>query len=129
MNYFLGLFYLLHGLVHLLYLGHSLRFFELEKGFIWPDHAILIPKKISLQRKQQIAAILCFMATLGFAVSGICLMSGFFFHNLDVIFSTGISSLLFIVFWDGRRSKIHTQGGIALIINLLILVLTLNKAL
>ncbi len=34
MNNIIGVFYILHGLVHLLYMGHSLNYFKLEKGFI-----------------------------------------------------------------------------------------------
>jgi hypothetical protein len=32
----MGIFFLLHGLVHLLYAGQSLRFFELRPGMTWP---------------------------------------------------------------------------------------------
>jgi hypothetical protein len=32
-----GVFVLLHGLVHLLYLGQSARYFELQPGLAWPD--------------------------------------------------------------------------------------------
>ena len=32
-----GVFLMLHGLVHLLYLGQSQRFFELQPGMTWPD--------------------------------------------------------------------------------------------
>ena len=33
----LVLFLFLHGMVHLLYAGHSLRLFELRPGLSWPD--------------------------------------------------------------------------------------------
>jgi len=36
MNFILGIFFILHGLVHLLYAGQSLRLFELRPGMTWP---------------------------------------------------------------------------------------------
>jgi hypothetical protein len=39
MTLVLGLFLILHGLVHLLYLGQSARLFELRSGMVWPDHS------------------------------------------------------------------------------------------
>jgi hypothetical protein len=35
----LGIFLVLHGLVHLLYFGQSARYFELKPGMTWPDGA------------------------------------------------------------------------------------------
>ena len=42
MSCFIGIFYMLHGLVYLLYMGHALKSFELEKGFVWPDNSRLL---------------------------------------------------------------------------------------
>ncbi len=39
-----GILFLLHGLVHLLYFGQSLRFFELQPDMIWPDNSWLFSK-------------------------------------------------------------------------------------
>jgi hypothetical protein len=33
----IGIFLLLHGLVHLLYFGQSARYFDLRPEMIWPD--------------------------------------------------------------------------------------------
>jgi hypothetical protein len=64
MKYFIGIFYILHGLVHLLYMGHSLNYFELEKGFIWPDNSKLLANIFSLKTKKTIAGVLCGIAIL-----------------------------------------------------------------
>lgn len=124
MNFFLGIFYILHGLVHLLYMGHSLNYFELEKGFIWPDKSKFLENLLSLQSKKLIASILCAISAIGFVVSGICVLTGCFWHNIEVIFAVISSTVLFIAFWDGSSIKLHTQGGIAILINILILAYT-----
>ena len=118
----IGIFFILHGLVHLLYLGHGLHYFELEKEFVWPDNSVLLKNIFSLQQKRLIAAVWCVLAALGFALSGICMLLDFISCNTIIISVAATSSILFVVFWDGHLKKLHTQGGIALIINLAILV-------
>ena len=76
MNYFFGIFCLLHGIVHLLYMGHILNCFELEKGFIWPDNSKLLANVFSLQTKKLLAGVLCIIAALGLVASGISVLTG-----------------------------------------------------
>jgi hypothetical protein len=38
-----GVFIALHGLVHAMYVGQALRWFELREGMTWPDGAVLLP--------------------------------------------------------------------------------------
>lgn len=122
MEYFLGIFYILHGLVHLLYMGHSLNYFELGKGFIWPDNSKLLANIFSLQTKKILAGVLCIIAAISFVAAGICVLIGHPWQQIEIIFAVIISTLLFVTFWDGSSLKLHTQGGIAIIINILILV-------
>ena len=37
LNIVIGVFIILHGLVHMLYFGQSRKFFELQPGMTWPD--------------------------------------------------------------------------------------------
>ena len=124
MKNFIGIFYIFHGLVHLLYMGHSLNYFELEKDFIWPDNSKFLANIFSLQTKKLIASVMCAISAISFFVSGICVLIGYTWHNQEVIVAVITSTILFIAFWDGSRSKLHTQGGIAILINMLIFVYT-----
>jgi hypothetical protein len=45
-------------------MGHSLNYFELEKGFIWPDNSKLLANIFSLKTKKTIAGVLCGIAIL-----------------------------------------------------------------
>ena len=125
MKIFLGIFFILHGLVHLLYMGHSLNYFELEKGFIWPNNSKLLGNIFSLPTIKMLAGVLCFIAAISFILSGTCVLIGHSYQHLVSIISVIVSTVLFIAFWDGSRIKIHTQGGIAIIINILIFVFIL----
>ena len=125
MRFFIGIFYILHGLVHLLYMGHSFKYFELEKGFIWPEKSKLLENILNLQSKKKFANILCVISAISFVVSGVCVLIGCDLNNIEVIFAVISSTVLYIAFWDGTSIKLHTQGGIGILLNILILVYTL----
>jgi hypothetical protein len=125
MIYFIGIFCILHGLVHLLYMGHALNAFELEKGFVWPERSRVLANGFPGQARKRLAGVLCVAAAIGFVGSGAFVLAGHFWQYPAAIFSVSASSLLFIAFWDGTTRKLHTQGGTAILINLLILVYAL----
>ena len=75
MTYFIGIFYTLHGLVHLLYMGHALKSFELEKGFVWPDNSRLLVIMPGQARKR-LAGVLCVVAAISFVGSGAFVLAG-----------------------------------------------------
>lgn len=124
MKYVIGIFYILHGLVHLLYMGHSFHYFSIEKDFAWPGNSKFLANTFNLETKKAIAGILCAVSAVGFAFAGICILVGHTWKNLEVIVAVIISTVLFIAFWDGSTRKLHTQGGIAILINMLILAYT-----
>lgn len=126
MDYFIGILYILHGLVHLLYMGHSLQYFELEKGLRWPDDSKLLYKITSQQQKRYTASVLCILAAVFFVTSGISVLIGHSWNHIEVYAAVGISTLPFAAFWNGSRfSSLPAQGGIAIIINILILIYTI----
>jgi hypothetical protein len=69
-----AVFFILHGLVHLLYLGQSQRFFELQPGMTWPDGSWLFSRFLSPESTRLIASVLLVLAALAFAGSGLGLL-------------------------------------------------------
>ena len=125
MVYFTGILFILHGLVHLLYMGHSLGYFELEKGLSWPNNSRLLSGISGEGIKQQIAGILCILAAVFFVLSGLFMLIGYSWNHAEVFTAVGISTLLFVAFWDGSMNKLPAQGGIAILINVFILIYTI----
>ena len=121
----MGIFFVLHGLVHLLYAGQALRFFELRPGMTWPDGSLAFSKLLGNETTRMLATILLALAALGFLAGGL----GLFIHQdwwrSVTLAAVVISSLIFIFFWDGRFQAMADQGGVGLLINLAILVLVL----
>jgi hypothetical protein len=118
----IGIFIILHGLVHLLYFGQSKKSFELRPGMIWPDDSWLFSKKLGIERTRVFASILCILVAIGFILSGIGLLFIQPWWQKTAVVSIIVSSLIYILFWDGRLHKLNDQGGYAIIINSAILI-------
>ena len=70
-KYILGIFSILHGLVHLLYLGQSVRYFELQPGMQWPDSAWAFSRIVGNESIRVLGAFLLVFAAAGFVASGL----------------------------------------------------------
>ncbi len=116
-----SVFILLHGLVHLLYLGQSRRLFELQPGMTWPDGSWAFSRLLGDPLARWLAGIWCVVATLGFVSGGVGNLARQDWWRPVVMGSAFFSAAMVILFWDGTRQKLADQGGIALLINLAIL--------
>jgi len=117
----LGIFFILHGMVHLLYAGQSGRYFELRPGMIWPDGAWLFSKLPGDESTRLLVVVLLALAAFGFVAGGL----GLFFHQdwwRSVTLGTAVfSSLIFILWWDGKFQALADKGGVGILINLSII--------
>jgi sterol desaturase/sphingolipid hydroxylase (fatty acid hydroxylase superfamily) len=125
LNILVGVFFVLHGLVHLLYAGQSLRFFELRPGMTWPDDSWLFSKLLGDPATRTLCAVLLGLVTLGFLASGLGLFIRQDWWRPVTIATVGFSSFIFLLFWDGRFQSLDDKGGVGLLINLVILVVVL----
>lgn len=115
-----GIFVLLHGLVHLLYFGHSQKLFKLQKGLKWPENSIVLKKYLSPGNISSIASFICIIATIVLVGGSILYFINNSLWKTTILTGTGISSLLYLVFWDGKLKKLDDNGGIAILINIAI---------
>lgn len=118
MNILLGILFILHGLVHLLYAGQSWRFFELRPGMTWPDQAWALAKFISALTIRWLAGITLVLATLGFGSAGLGIILEQEWWRLVAGGAALYSTLIFLLFWDGKFKSLDDQGGIGVLINL-----------
>jgi hypothetical protein len=121
----MGAFFLLHGMVHLLYAGQSYRFFELKPGMLWPDGAWLFSKLLGDETTRLLASLLLALTALGFMAGGIGLFFRQDWWRLAAILSAALSSVFFLLLWDGKFQALDAKGGVGLLINLAILVVVL----
>jgi hypothetical protein len=120
-----GLFLVLHGLVHLLYFGQSQRFFELQSGMIWPDGSAAFSRLLGDAAARGLASVACVLAALGFVVGGAAILGGQSWWRQVVVIAAGFSAVIWVLFWNGSLQKLADQGLIAILINLAILLAVL----
>jgi hypothetical protein len=111
----------LHGLVHLLYLGQSARRFELKPGLVWPDGSWVFSKPLGDKATRNLASISCGLAAIGFIVGGAGLLISQIWWRPLVAISAVFSAVLFILFWNGKVQKLDAQGMVGVLIALAIL--------
>ena len=108
----MGIFFLLHGMVHLLYAGQSWRLFELRSEMTWPDSSWASSKLLGDPTTRLLATVFLVLAALGLALSGLGLFFRTDWWRSVVIGSTVFSSILFFVLWDGKFHALADQGGL-----------------
>lgn len=122
MNIILGLFVIWHGLVHLIYAGHTRRLFELRPGLTWPDGSWLFSKLLGDEIIRATAMVLLSVSALGFFAAGLGLFLGQDWWRLAVTGAAILSSLIYLVFWNGKFQALDQQGALGILINLALVV-------
>ncbi len=117
----LGIFLILHGLVHLLYAGQSGRLFELRSGMLWPDGSWLFSALLGDSPTRYLASISLGLAALGFLVGGLGLVFGQAWWRPATVGATVFSAVIFLMLWNGKFQAMDEQGAVGLLINLAIL--------
>ncbi|MDY7079068.1 MAG: hypothetical protein SXV54_19310 [Chloroflexota bacterium] len=118
----IGVFMVLHGLVHLLYSGQSWRLFELQPGMVWPDGSWALARLVRDETIRILASIFMVLAAIGFVAGGAGILARQVWWRPVVLGSAAFSAIIVVLFWDGTLQKLNDQGAIAILINLAILV-------
>jgi hypothetical protein len=125
MRFIVGIFLVLHGLVHLLYVAHSRRLLELGPEMDWPDGSWAFSKLLGDEATRLLASITYVLATLGFVAGGIGLFAGQAWWRPMVVTAAAFSGAIVLLFWDGKVQRLTDQGAIAVLINGAILIAVL----
>ena len=116
-----GVFLALHGLVHLLYFGQSRRIFELQPGMVWPDGSWAFSRLFGNETTRLLASILLVLAAVSFVVGGAGILLRSAWWRLTTVITATLSSVIYILCWDGEWQNLHDKGAIGILINLAIL--------
>ena len=120
---FLGIFIILHGLVHVAYLGQSWRWFEMRPGMVWPDGSWFFSRIRGQKGIRMLAGVLCMLTTILFVIAGIGLLLERSSWKEFILASAILSSLIYLLFWNGRMEKINDQGVYGILINIILIIL------
>jgi hypothetical protein len=117
----IGIFLILHGLVHLLYAGQSGRFFELRPGMVWPDDSWLFSSLLGDEATRRLGTVLLALTTLGFVTGGLGLLFRQEWWRMAAIGSAVFSIVVFLLFWDGKFQVLDEKGWVGILLNLAII--------
>jgi hypothetical protein len=116
-----GAFIVLHGLVHLLYLGQSRRIFELQPGMAWPDGSWAFSRILGDETARLLASLFLALAALGFVAGGAGLLTGQPWWRPLVVGAAAFSAVIYLLFWDGGWQDVDDKGAIGLLLDVAIL--------
>ena len=122
MRFIIGIFLVLHGLVHLLYAAHSQRLLELRPQMDWPDGSWAFSRLLGDEATRLLASISYVLAAIGFVAGSMGLFAEQAWWRSMVVGSAAFSAAIVLLFWDGEKQRLADKGGIALLINGAILV-------
>ncbi len=116
-----GILFILHGLVHFLYFGQGMGYFEMQPGLTWPEGAWAFSWVFGEQAVRLIASICLVAAGIGFLAGGVGLLARQAWWHPVTWVTAAFSSLIFILFWDGKFDRFADKGWVGVLINVLIL--------
>lgn len=120
-----GVFFVLHGLVHLLYMGQGARLFQLQPGMAWPDGSWAFSRPLGDRATRVCASVLCMLAAIGFLAGGIGTFVGQAWWHQAIVGAAALSAATFILAWDGKMQALANKGLIGILIDVAILVAVL----
>ena len=117
-----GIFTILHGLVHLLYVGQSARVFELQEGLVWPDGAWAFYRMLGNENTRMFVNVLLILAALIFVAAGIGLLVKQGWWQPVMVGAAAFSTIIYLLTWDGGWQNLPDKGGVGILINLALIV-------
>ena len=120
----IGIFIILHGLVHFLYIAVTQGWLK-ESGMAWNEKSLLLSKLIDETGSNKVALVTYSISIVLFVASGIVYMTEAVWWQKLIIISVIFSSITIVLFWDGIFKNMAEKGFIGVIINMAILTLSL----
>jgi len=117
----LGIFIILHGLVHMLYFGQSQKLFELQPGMAWPDGSWAFSEFLGNGTTRSLTSILLVLIAIFLVIGGIGLFTKWELWRSIAVGGALLSTITYLLLWNGKMQGLDNQGLIGVLINLAIL--------
>lgn len=125
MRYVAGAFIILHGLVHAMYVGQALRWFELRDGMTWPTGARFLPTGLPGGAVRVFAAAAIGITSLALVAGGLGILLGADWGSWLTVAAAIVLSVLHILLWNGDLKTAPDQGLYGVVINAVIVAVIL----
>jgi hypothetical protein len=118
----IGIFMLLHGLVHLWYFTLSRGLVEFQPDMGWTGRSWLFTNLLGDAATRALASVLYVVATGGFVSASIGILSQQAWWRPVTLIAAIFSTIVIILFWDGSLQMPVQKGLLGVLINSVILV-------
>lgn len=117
MNTAIGIFMLLHGLVHIWYIVLSQEWVKVEAEMGWTGKSWLLSSWINQNITSASAAIFYGLSAFTFVIASIGLFAKTEWTRPWLMAASILSALTILVFWDGDFFKLIEKGALGFIIS------------
>ena len=117
----LGIFIILHGLVHLWYVVLSFQWVPYQPDMGWNGQSWLLSTLLNPSTLRAIAGVLFLLAALVFVAGGIGTILQASWLAPLLLTAAIYSSLVLVLFWDGSLEMLVQKGVLGLLINLVLI--------
>jgi hypothetical protein len=117
MQIIIGIFVILHGLVHMWYVTLSQRWVEFQADMGWTGKSWLLSNLMGQSLVNNIATIFYGLATVLYLVVGIGLLAKQNWVQSWMIGASAFSILTIFIFWDGNFSLLVQKGLLGFLIS------------
>lgn len=122
MEFVVGLFLMLHGLVHIWYVVLAQRAVEFQAEMGWTGESWLLTPLAGDTATRALATGLYLLATLGFVASALGVFTGQAWWKQATIAAAVFSAVVILIFWDGGMTMLMQRGLLGLLIDVAIVV-------
>ncbi len=120
MQIVIGIFMILHGLVHLLYFAFSQRRIAVPMAS-WPEGSWLFSHFLGDHMTRSLASVFFLVAMGLYVVSGAGILLGTSWWTALLVIAAMFSSAVVVLFWDGKMQQMPEKGFVGVLINIAIL--------
>lgn len=121
MNIILGIFVILHGLVHAWYITLNQGWVEFQPEMGWTGQSWLLSDILNSGLARGLSTALYSLGGISFVIAGIGLLSKADWTRPWLTAASLISAVTILLFWDGSFDLLVQKGLLGLLINLGIL--------
>jgi len=111
-----GIFLIFHAMVHAMYVGQALRWFELRPNMPWPIGSWAL-SSLSDGSLRAFSSITIGLASVGIAVGGVGILADWGWSDWVGIGGAALASVAHVLLWSGKWSEFGDHGGYGVVIN------------
>jgi len=113
----MGIFVILHGLVHLWFVVLSQDLVEFKPEMGWTGESWLFTGLLGGSTPHTLTSVIYVLATVAFLIAGVGILSGATWALLLMRGAAAFSGLMILLFWDGGAQMIVEKGLLGFLID------------